>query len=255
MSADRSIDLINVNENNVTDLGFFCLMSRKKSEGYKRKLNWLKKSFNNGLKIRMLGEGQRGFIEYLPAEYAWRPIVAPGYMFIHCLWVVGKSKGNGYGEILLDDCLESAEKLDMNGVVMVSSKKTWLADNKIFIKKGFESVDQAPPSFDLMVKKLKDAPTPAFSGAWEEKAKKYGRGLTVVRTDQCPYIEDATTIIIETANELGIKNRVVELRDHNEVREKSPSAYGTFGVVYNGRLLSYHWLTKKELIKRIEEAG
>ena len=35
------------------------------------------------------------FIEYMPAEYAWAPIDADGYMYINCLWVSGKFKGLG----------------------------------------------------------------------------------------------------------------------------------------------------------------
>lgn len=41
----------------------------------------------------MLELPERGFIEYLPGEHAWRAVHADGYLFIHCLWVVGKSKG------------------------------------------------------------------------------------------------------------------------------------------------------------------
>jgi hypothetical protein len=33
------------------------------------------------------------FIEYIPGEQAWRAVHADGYLLIHCLWVVGKSKG------------------------------------------------------------------------------------------------------------------------------------------------------------------
>ena len=36
------------------------------------------------------------FIEYIPAENAWNPIIADGYMYINCLWVAGSFKGNGY---------------------------------------------------------------------------------------------------------------------------------------------------------------
>lgn len=33
---------IDVTANNVDETGFFCLMSRRKSEGYQRKLRWLR---------------------------------------------------------------------------------------------------------------------------------------------------------------------------------------------------------------------
>jgi hypothetical protein len=30
---------------------------------------------------------QAGFLEYIPGEYTWRVINAPGYLVIHCIWV------------------------------------------------------------------------------------------------------------------------------------------------------------------------
>lgn len=85
--------LVHVTAENVDKTGFFCKMSGKKTPGYQRKLAWLKQRFAEGLDIRMLGEGERGFIETIPGEHAWRAINAEGYLVIHCLWVVGHSKG------------------------------------------------------------------------------------------------------------------------------------------------------------------
>ena len=86
--------IIDVDQQNVTETGFFCKMSQRKSAGYRRKLAWLEARFAEGLRIKLLdlSQGGRGFIEYIPGEYAWRPVEAAGYLFIHCLWVVGKSK-------------------------------------------------------------------------------------------------------------------------------------------------------------------
>lgn len=121
--------LIDVNKNNVAETGFFCKMSQKKNEGYKRKLEWLNARFDEGLKIKMLDikKGLRGFIEYIPGNYAWRPVFADGYMFIHCLWVVGQSKGKGYAKLLVDECIKDAKKAGMNGVAMIVSEGNWLA--------------------------------------------------------------------------------------------------------------------------------
>ena len=76
--------IIDVTADNVEETGFFCLMSRRKSDGYRRKLSWLKARFDEGLRIKMLdlSQGGRGFIEYIPGEYAWRPVEASGFFFI-----------------------------------------------------------------------------------------------------------------------------------------------------------------------------
>ena len=126
MSTRKRVNLIDANATNVSDTGFFCYMSKRKSEGYQRKLNWLKMRFAESLKIKMLGQGERGFIEYIPGEYAWRAVNAKGYMFIHCLWVVGKSKAKGYAGLLLNECLNDAKRSKMKGVAMITSKRNWL---------------------------------------------------------------------------------------------------------------------------------
>ena len=249
------MNIIDVNKDNVIQKGFFCNMSKKKFEGYQRKLKWLKKRFSEGMKIKMLdlSQGGRGFIEYIPGEYAWRPVRARDYMFIHCIWVVGKSKGKGYGKLLLNQCVEDAKKLGMKGTAMITSERSWLVNKPFLEKHGFELVDQAPPCFGLLVKKFGKARPPTFTDNWEAKLKRCGKGLTVYRSDQCPYLDNAVNILVDAANQLQIKNRVIDLQESRSVRELSPSPYGSFNVVYNGALLSYHYLTKKEFLKRLAQ--
>ena len=74
-----------------------------------------------------------------------------------------------------------------------------------------------------------------------------------MRTDQCPYLEDATRIITQVADEMGIQSTVIKLENCVDVRKNSPSPYGVFNIVYKGKLLSYHYLTRKELQKRLKE--
>jgi hypothetical protein len=58
--------------------------------------------------------------------------------------------------------------------------------------------------------------------------------------------------VLDTTQRLGIESRVVELKTSEDIRNLSPSPYGVFSIVYNGRLLSYHYLLEKELLKRLE---
>jgi GNAT superfamily N-acetyltransferase len=247
--------LIDVDAGNVEQTGFFCYMSRRKSAGYKRKLEWLKDRFAEGMRLKMLGKGERGFIEYLPGEYAWRPAEAEGYMFIHCLWVVGKSKGKGYGKKLLDAVVRDARKDGMKGVATLASEGNWLVGPKLLERNGFEVVDEARPRFVLMARRFGRSKPPRFTGGWEQKAKRFGKGLTVVRTDQCPYIDDAVVFARDAAAEHGLVFKEVELKSAAEVRDRNPSAYGTFSIVLDGRLFSYHYLTKNDLKQRLGQAG
>ena len=75
------------------------------------------------------------FIEYIPAEYAWAPIWAEGYMYIDCLWVSGQFKGHGYSNLLLDACIGDSKAKGKKGLVtheILSEKKF----DKILVSKG-----------------------------------------------------------------------------------------------------------------------
>jgi len=253
-----TFEIIDVDASTVDQHGFFCYMSKPKSPGYRQKRAWLEARFAEGMKIKIIHEkGNRdvGFIEYLPGESAWRVVQAHGYLVIHCLWVVGKGKGKGYGTRLLQVCLEDARAQDKHGVVMVTSDRTWLAGRKLFLKNGFAEVQQAPPSFQLMVHRFDSAPLPAFPTDWPARQARFGSGITVVRTAQCPYIENSAKGILQTAQEMGIPGRVVQLNSAWDVQEFAPSAYGVFAILHDGRLLSYHYLNRSELEKRLGRAA
>ncbi len=239
--------IIDINAANVDSQGFFCYMSKRKTEGFQRKLGWLKARFTEGMRIKLLELPDRGFIEYIPGEHAWRAVHADGYMFIHCLWVVGRSKGRGFGAALLEECIADAKRSKMKGVAMVASEKVWLVGKRILESHGFERADEVPPAFSLMVKKFGNHASPSFAGSFDEKARACGKGLTVFRSDQCPYIVDATAAALDAARKAGIKARAVELRSRDEILRLSPSPYGVFSIVHDGKLLSYHYLLEKDL--------
>src|SRR5436309_11679438 len=95
------LEILDVNASNVDQIGFFCAMSKPGDPGYSEKLAWVKDRFNEGLRIKVIARdarssrARRGFIEYMPGKMAWRGIDAPGYMVIHCMWVVGRAKSKG----------------------------------------------------------------------------------------------------------------------------------------------------------------
>ena len=246
------VPLVTVTAETVEDTGFFCKMSARKEAGYQRKLAWLKKRFAEGLQMRLLGAGERGFIEFMPGAHAWRAIrKADAYLVIHCLWVVGRSKGKGFSSLLIEEALAAAEAGGFKGVAAVTSAKNWLIDQGILRHHGFHSVAQADPGFDNMVRKLdRSAPNPVFCGGWENKLPADGEGFTVFRSDQCPYLDNAVNNVAAFARERAVPFREVELKSAAEVRRLSPTPYGVFAIVKDGALLSYHYLSPKELAKR-----
>ncbi|MCB2197931.1 hypothetical protein KQI63_00905 [bacterium] len=246
------MEILDVNVSNVDELGFFCYMSKKKSEGYQRKLAWVKERFAEGLRIKLLKLPDRGFIEYMPAEKAWRAVNADGYMVIHCLWIVGKSKKQGHGKALLKACLEDARAAGKKGVAVVCGGN-WLTSPKFFAKQGFVEADRLDPSFTLMAFRFdENTPLPSFPDGWEDHAKKAGNGLTIYRTDQCPYITDAVAMAEQTADKAGVACNVVELESSEQVRKETPTPFGVFGLVQDGCLLSYHYQLEKDLLPKLK---
>ena len=119
----------------------------------------------------------------------------------------------------------------------------------------YEEVSQAPPSFRLLVQRFDDAPPPTFPTDWKARQARFGAGLTVVHTPQCPYIEDATSTTLEFAAENGIPSRVVTFQSAQELQENSPSPYGVFGIVLDGKLLVYHYLRRKDFVKQLPRSS
>jgi GNAT superfamily N-acetyltransferase len=243
------LEIIDAQARNVKETGFFCYMSKRKTEGWRRKLLWLKARFAEGLKIKMLKLPERGFIEYVPGEFAWRAIQAKGYMVIHCLWVVGRSKGKGLASALLEACVEDARRAGMKGVAMLVSEGSYMKWKRFLAEHGFETVDTTPPYFELMARKFGQAPSPSFTKGREKKARTYGKGLVILRSDQCPYFEDATQALLATARKKGIPSKVIELRTAKEVRDLAPSPYGVYSVVLDGRVIPSHYEAREALLK------
>ena len=241
----ENVNVIDTNSDNIHDYGV-CGYKSMKRPGYPEKVGWLKDRFKEGLKIKTLyseKDGTQGMLEYVPGEYCWRPVEASGYMFVHCIFVGFKSayKGKGYASLLLDECERDARKGNMRGVAVVTRKGAFMAGKELFLKNNFESIDKAPPDFELLVKKFDDkAPTPKFKGNWGGRLSQYGKGLTIIRADQCPYTVKNVDEICESAQkEFSTKPEVITLQNYEDA-QNSPCAFGTFCIIYDGKIIAEH---------------
>ncbi|MCX6903138.1 MAG: GNAT family N-acetyltransferase, partial [Verrucomicrobia bacterium] len=228
---------------NAENIGACTICGNKaaNNEGHRRKCDWLKKRYAEGLRYKVLRSpefGDIGMIEYAPGSHAWRPVEAEGYLVIHCLMVIGnKHKGQGLGALLLEDCLRDARKSKCRGVAVVTSSDSFMAKRDFFIKAGFASVESNPP-YELLVKKFKvTAPDPRFIVNRERALKRHRKGLTILAADQCPYIVKSVERISQAAHALGLKPKVVPIRSAKASREL-PTPYGVFSIIYDGRLIA-----------------
>lgn len=227
---------------NVEELGFFCVKN-KKHVGYRAKLDWLQERFAEGMRIKLLltKDGKRaGFLEYIPGESTWRAVHALDYLVIHCIWVQSnKFPDSGMASTLLQDCVQDAEASGKRGVAVVTSDGSWMASKDVFLKNGFEQIDEAPPHFQLLVKQTETEPQASFPDNWDERLSQF-KDLRLLYTNQCPFIGKAIAELPPVAEQHGIHLQLTEMTKAAEAREKMPSPYGVFSLGYEGRLLADH---------------
>ena len=104
------MEYIRVTKENLEEEHICCAISNNKDVQVSSKKAWLADRFDEGLVFLKSVERGKCFIEYIPAEHAWNPIEAPGYMYIDCLWVSGSFKGHGYSSDLLSECIKDSKE-------------------------------------------------------------------------------------------------------------------------------------------------
>jgi hypothetical protein len=235
-------EITDLTPGNIADYGVCGYKDVKKHLELRRKIDWFKEYYPKGLRIKVIiskNGGYQGMLEYIPGKYAHRPVDAEGYMFIHCVFVGFKNefKGKGYASSLIDVCIEEAKSQNMDGVAVVTRKGPFMASKEIFLKKGFISTDAVRPDFELLALKFnilaKDPKFKSFS------LDKYDKGLTIIRSAQCPYSVKNVDAILETAKKLKIKANLIEIKDSDSAQQ-TPCAFGTFCIIHNNEVISHH---------------
>lgn len=247
---------ITLTKENIGTEHICCAFSDKKcKEGYELKKEWLRKEFDNGYVFRRLDERAKVFIEYVPAEKAWVPVDAPGYLMINCFWVSGQYKGCGHGKALLQSAIDDARSQGKAGLVTVTgtSKFHFMSDTKWLLRQGFQTVEKLPNGFSLLVLKLTpDAPDPSFkactkSGECEEK-----NGLVVYFTNRCPYTEyHVLGSLADVAQSKGIPLKIIKL-ETLEQAQAAPTPATIFTLFHNGQFVTTNLSVCLE--KRFEKA-
>ena len=113
------MEYIKVTSENIDNEHICCAISNNNDIQVSSKKAWLKERIDDGLVFLKSIERGKCFIEYIPAENAWNPIIADGYMYIDCLWVAGSFKGNGYSTDLLNACIEDIKSKGKKGTVYI----------------------------------------------------------------------------------------------------------------------------------------
>lgn len=249
------MEIITVNEENIDREHICCAISDKKGETcVSSKKAWLKERFQEGLVFKKLDARGKVLIEYMPAQSAWCPITAEGYMHINCFWVSGQFKGHGYANQLLAECMEDARAKGMKGLTILTSPKKmpFLSEPGYLKYKGFSLADTAQPYFQLFYLPFHSStPAPSFrdcakAGTTEEK------GMVLYYTNQCPHTDKYVPIIQEIAGRHGQKISVHKI-ETMEQAQNSPSPFTTYSFFYNGTFITNEIMGEKKFEKFLME--
>ncbi|WP_455593281.1 GNAT family N-acetyltransferase [Bacteroides sp.] len=233
---------ITLTKENIEAEHICCAFSDKKcKESYELKKEWLKREFDNGYVFRRLDERAKVFIEYGPAEGAWMPVEAPGYLMINCFWVSGQYKGKGHGKALLQSAIDDARAQGKEGVVTVVGTKKFhfMGDTKWFLKQGFETVATLPYGFSLLALKINpEAPNPSFKECVQTGECTDKEGLVVYYTNRCPFTEYYVTgSLFCLAQNKGIPLKVIKLETLAQA-QSAPTPATIFSLFYNGKFVT-----------------
>jgi hypothetical protein len=248
----KEVVLEKVGPENLLELGIGCI-TNPRHEGYGPKVRWLGDRFGEGLRFFLFRDEVRkplAFLEFVPGEHAWRPVEAEGWLFVHCLWVYGRGqKVGGLGSRLIQACIAEADSGGFRGVAALVRNGPWMAGKEVFLRNGFE-VAAEREGFELVVHRLRDGPGPGFKDLRQDLAR--FPGLHVVYSAQCPYLPKSVNDLKEVAADHGIELGVTVLKTPRDA-QNAPSYYGVFNLLWDGRLLSDHYVSKarfRNLLKK-----
>lgn len=254
------MELKRVNLDNLEQEHICCAISEKKGEtSVSSKKQWLRQRMKEGSVFLKLDERGKVFIEYLPAEAAWAPVEAPGYLYIDCFWVSGKYKGKGYGDALLEECIADGKAQGKKGLVVLSTKKKmpFLSDPGYLKYKGFIVADTCEPYYELLYLPFEEgAQVPKFCHS-VKKAAVPKDGWTLYYTNQCPHTAKYVPVLVDAAAERGIKIQPVHI-ESREAAQNAPNPFTTYALYRDGEFLTNEILSEKsfdKLLTRMNETG
>ena len=244
------MDYIRVTKENLESEHICCAISNNKDVQVASKKAWLADRFDEGLVFLKSVERGKCFIEYIPAEFAWNPIDADGYVYIDCLWVSGSFKGHGYSNDLIGECVRDSREKGKLGLCILSSakKKPFLADPKYLAHKGFSVCDEADNGIQLWYLPFSPgAPKPRFKECARHPHTDE-KGFVLYYTNQCPFNGKYVPIVEKTAADNGIPFRAIRLSTREEARN-APTPVTTWALFRDGEYLTNEQMNDSKFLK------
>jgi len=247
------MEYIQVTRENIENEHICCAISNNKDVQVASKKEWMNKCFDDGLTFIKSTERAKCFIEYIPAENAWVPIVAPDYMYIDCFWIAGAFKGHGYSNDLLEKCIEDSKSRGKVGLCILSSakKKPFLSDPKHLKYKGFMLADESDAGINLMYLPFEET---AIVPKFKESAKHPHideKGYVLYYTNQCPFNGKYVPTVEKTAEENGIPFKAIRI-ENKEQAQNAPAPCTSYALFKDGEFLTNEQQNDKRFLKLVQ---
>lgn len=247
------MEYIKVTGENIENEHICCALSGNNDVQVSSKKLWLSQRFEEGLVFLKSAERGKCFIEYIPAENAWNPISADGYMYIDCLWVSGSFKGHGYSSDLLNACIEDSKNKGKAGLCILAAakKKPYLADPKFLQHKGFQVCDEADNGIQLWYLPFdKNAVLPRFKDCARHPHTEEN-GYVLYYTSQCPFNAKYVPVIEAIAKERSIQFKAIHLQSKEDA-QKAPTPITTYALFFDGNYITNEQMNDKKFLKLLE---
>ncbi len=244
-------EFINLTSENIENEHLCCIIRSKKSHsGVELKRAWLSERIKEGHVLRKLNIKAPVFIEYAPLESAWVPIVGDNFYYIYCLW--SEMKGNGYGKMLMEYCIEDAKAKGKSGLCMLGSikQKAWLSNQNFAKKFGFEVVDSTDGGYELLAFSF-DGTIPAIAQNAKSEVIE-NEELTIYYDMQCPFINERILSIEQycSLNDIPLVLRQV---DTLQKAKELPCVFNNWAAFYKGKFQTVNLLDVSSLMRILKK--
>lgn len=251
------MEIISVTPENLAEEHICCAISDRKGETcVASKKAWLAGRFGDGLVFKKLNVRGKAFIEYIPAEKAWCPVEADGYMHIDCFWVSGQFQGQGHANRLLAECIADAKAAGKQGLSVLSSKKKmpFLSDPQYLKYKGFQVGDTVDPGYELLYLPFgKGASVPKFKSC-ARQGRIDEKGMVLYYASQCPHTDKYAPLVRELAGRRGAAVKLVKLETTEQARNV-PGPFTAYGFFFDGKFVTHEILGEKKFEKFMDDNG
>lgn len=208
--------------------------------------HWLMARLDEGMDIIKMDSGTTAFIEYIPTEYSWKPVLAPGYALIHHVFAADEDDIHMVKFELIEKC--EAENSEKNGVVLMLRKEEFNAEQDFYMNMGYLVYDERP-GFTLLAKKFRpQAKSPHFIRVDEQETPppSLPHSITIKYADQSAFINYYIYEMKKDFQDMGFSVELRKLTSAAEARE-SGSPYGTFGVFLDGHYLCSRLMNRQQI--------